>query len=342
MKAPTFQWRWLLLALALSGGGIIFLYAFTKEGTPLLIFRSMRPQGLLLALSLVPGLWLTEALRMKRITAILGGELSLGQVFWVNLTASFLSAVTPFGSGGPPGQAYFFYRFGLPPEKSLAAVTARVLLTYFFFALIAPLALILTQGLLNFSPGVKYAVYLTALAIPALSFLFFFVILRSKAVSLFLQGLLVLPFLKKLFRNRRERFATGLERFNQKIDLFVKGGGEKLFAPFLYTFIYWSLFFALAPVLLWSLGQDVPWATVLGYQVTYYFLISCVPLPGGSGVAELGLASLFAPLLPSFLLAGFVATWRFFTYYLNILVGGFAFWYLVPRLPSPRIEEARP
>ena len=51
-------------------------------------------------------------------------------------------------------------------------------------------------------------------------------------------------------------------------------------------------------------------------------IIIYVPVPGGSGVAEFGLASLFMLFVPSSVLGIFVMSWRFFTYYVLLFLGG--------------------
>ena len=55
-------------------------------------------------------------------------------------------------------------------------------------------------------------------------------------------------------------------------------------------------------------------------QFIIIFLISFLPIPGGSGLAEMGLYSVFAIYLPKHLLAIAVMIWRFISYHLNTLV----------------------
>ena len=45
--------------------------------------------------------------------------------------------------------------------------------------------------------------------------------------------------------------------------------------------------------------------------------------PGSSGVAELAATSLFSVFMPASILGIAVLAWRAFTFYVNILVGGF-------------------
>jgi hypothetical protein len=58
------------------------------------------------------------------------------------------------------------------------------------------------------------------------------------------------------------------------------------------------------------------------------FLLHFMPTPGGAGVAELLVAALMSPFLPSRLLVAYAAVWRFFLAYLTVAGGGLvlAFW----------------
>jgi uncharacterized protein (TIRG00374 family) len=60
-------------------------------------------------------------------------------------------------------------------------------------------------------------------------------------------------------------------------------------------------------------------------QTVFFFILSSVPIPGGSGVAEIGFASIFTHMVPGSLLGVYVSLWRLFTYYLMLLVGAGTF-----------------
>ena len=61
---------------------------------------------------------------------------------------------------------------------------------------------------------------------------------------------------------------------------------------------------------------------ILLLECVIQFFLSFVPIPGGSGVAELGFFSIFAIYLPKHLQAISVTLWRLLSYHLNTLVGG--------------------
>jgi len=76
-------------------------------------------------------------------------------------------------------------------------------------------------------------------------------------------------------------------------------------------------------VILLGLNKPAPYLQALIWQVVLQMIIAYVPVPGGSGVAELSLASLFVYFVPPSILGIFVMVWRFFTYYVLLFFGGF-------------------
>lgn len=57
-------------------------------------------------------------------------------------------------------------------------------------------------------------------------------------------------------------------------------------------------------------------------QTLIYLVLPFFPTPGASGVAELGVASLFIAFIPGNYLGIVVFGWRFFTFYLLLIPGG--------------------
>jgi hypothetical protein len=111
------------------------------------------------------------------------------------------------------------------------------------------------------------------------------------------------------------QFEETVHRFNRKNIL-------HFFLPLLYTFFFWSVFYAIGPVLLFGLGVQVDVRSAITWQVMIMLMLPYIPVPGGSGAAEFGLATLFAAFVPSHILGVFIIAWRFFTYYLTMIFGG--------------------
>jgi uncharacterized protein (TIRG00374 family) len=93
------------------------------------------------------------------------------------------------------------------------------------------------------------------------------------------------------------------------------------------TVFYWIISLSIAPAVLKGFGVNIGNRIfrLLLLEFAILFLVSFIPIPGGSGFTEMGLYSLFSFYLPKHLLAVSVAIWRFLSYYLTTLIGGLFF-----------------
>ncbi|MGB9887116.1 MAG: lysylphosphatidylglycerol synthase transmembrane domain-containing protein [Moorellales bacterium] len=316
-------WQGLVLAALLSLAGLTAVNFFTSGEILSGVVAQLRRAHFYLAVALVVALWLFEGLRTKAILEITGSRIGFWAAFQVQMASNFAAYVTPLASGGPPVETYLLWRQGVPLDRSLAMVSVRLLLTFGFFVVTVPLLLLVGWKVLHLSwPLLAAAV--AAVALMLLSFvLFFYFVYRPTLVEKMAWRIMRwLP----IGRLRNPEAWTGrieqeVAKFGHTLSLLLRCGWRSLGFLAGCTVAIWALFFSVAPVLLWGLGYPVPWAAATIRQILLYFLFSYVPLPGASGVAEVGYASLFASLVPSSVLAGFVATWRLLTYYAGVAVG---------------------
>lgn len=313
------------IAVGLSGAGLAVLFWLTREALSWEALRVLSPWVLAVAAAMVAGLWFTEGLRIWFFAHLLDNPLPLTRVIQLNLAVSFLAGVTPLAAGGPPGQLYLLTKAGMAAEKAALVVTLRLLFTIIFFGLVTPVLLIFFRAYLPLSPWVTAVIYLSIGGLLAV-FVLFFVLLYHPELAR--QGVAFLLNRRWAARWRRrhadwpQRAYQGVLNLQGAFRLAISRGLGLLLIALLLTGAYWALYFSIAPALLIGFGLQVPFFYVLARLVVMYFIISYTPLPGASGVAELGLATLFAGVVPAPLLPVFVAAWRFFTYYINLVAGG--------------------
>lgn len=311
--------RGILVVLALSIGGLVVVGLLWGDRLSLEALGNIRPAYLVLASTMVGGMWLTEALRVRTILGILGEEVSLGRVLVVNLATLFWAAVTPAASGGPPAQIYFLSKAGVQPVKAVAAVAGRLLLTSLFFVITVPLTFIIFQHALGLPRSLAVLIYLASACLLGAVALLLYLLLRTRVIYRLVIAVDRLPVVGRIAR--KANWAEGLAKLRSALNVLISAPRTKAILAFGYTLAYEVLFFGLAPVILSGLGLVVPVADVVVRQLVVYFLSSYVPLPGASGVAELGMGGLFSGLVPREALLPFVGGWRLFTYYINIVVG---------------------
>ena len=322
-----FNFKSLALSLALSGLGLGLVISLTADERTWEGLHRLSPAFLALGLGMVLALWAVEALRTRTILAMMGHELDLFGAMRVNLASGFVGGITPFTSGGPPTLVYLLYRLGVPVNKGMAVAATRSLLTLLFFAVFVPFILMAFRSQVNLPPSVNILVYVAVVSTIAAIAAFLYILGRPGVVERAAAWMVSTRALGWLLRSRdpratAERASQEARRFSRSLHLvFGTTNLRDTIMLVLYTLVSWALFFSLGPVMLEGLGLNVPLLKVLTRQVVLFFIVSYTPLPGGSGVAELGLASVFSPLVPSHLLPIFVGGWRFFTYHSTLLAG---------------------
>ncbi|QGP93195.1 Lysylphosphatidylglycerol synthase TM region [Neomoorella glycerini] len=271
---------------------------------------------------LTASLWLIETLRMQVLLRLAGTRLSFFKVLQVNLAFAFAGAVTPAGMGATPALVYFFFRQGVKLEAAMAVATARMLLSMLFFAIVNPLVLFLLRKELGLSPLVVKLTLTGVISVSLLGLGFIFMSLQIQRIAFLLKPLLP-------ERWGQPFYDTAVSFRNAWSRLLVAREPLALIALSLLTMLYWAGFFTIGWLLALDLGATISWTVMVGRQMILYFLLSCLPLPGGSGIAEMGYRALFAhAVVPGY--AGIlVAWWRFLTFYINLIIGGLVFWRLV-------------
>ena len=134
---------------------------------------------------------------------------------------------------------------------------------------------------------------------------------------------------------RRRRLARWSIRFGRTIRLLVAMPKPRLALLYACCASHWLLRYSVLPLVLYGLGQTVPWSYLFVIQGMLLFAGQLSLLPGGAGGVELGFAALLAPWLPARTLAVALLLWRFATFYWYLLFGGAVFAVTVGRGPKP-------
>lgn len=313
-----------LLCTLVSSGLILFSSLRSGQNIP---FNQLDYRALILALLALIASWFIEACRIRLIASGLGEKISLAKIFNINLASAFIGNITPFASGGVPTQIYLLCQAGIQPGKSSAIVTLRVILSTLFFTVLAPLVLIFYHT--TFSFGLLHKI--TTIAIPVsvlISLMLITFIVRPKLAK----SLICFPLQKLQARTNRfgfqariepylNKFLTEVETFHQSIRTFRKGWN--FFLVILATFAYWACFFTIAPFLIYAFGLNAEGVFLKSILIQFIllFVIAYIPVPGGSGIMELGFFSMFV-FIPAQIRAIILLLWRLLSYHLATFVGG--------------------
>ena len=267
-----------------------------------------------------------DFLRLQVLTWALGKFISLRSSIEFTMGGLFLGAVTPFQSGGIPLQVYILKREGFNIGEGTAIILFRAVLALGVVFVALP-------GIIYY-----YRVISTVQALRSiLNYLFFFYVFTIIFLLLILyrteQVRAALHRFGDFLRRRRiiksdrprrfvDRILDEVENFKRSMGLFFQAGKWKTLLSFAITLVSMGLYFLIAPSLLYGLGVQVPIIKAAILQLVLTYLLVFVPTPGASGVAELGGFSLVGLICPKELLGIYVLLWRFFTFYLSVIIGG--------------------
>jgi len=311
---------------------LLFFYSATPDTWQGLLY--FEPKMILYLFGLVLFSWLVEGTRVKLIAGTLGEKISFTDILRINLVGLFTGNITPFTSGSVPAQVYLFHRKGISVGKATAIVTSRMVFTSLIFITGGPALLYLFRYKLLEELGIEHlsgAINFFLLLLLILSFFLVLLLCRPHIGELLVKKFFRLTLVQKVFGPRTgnycQRVIAELKEFHTCLTTVFRRRPLPLVGVILLTIFYWLIIFCIAPAVLMGFGVSVGnriFRLIL-LQFIILFLVSFIPIPGGSGLAEMGLYSIFSIYLPKHLLAVSVVIWRFLSYYLTTLVGGFIF-----------------
>ena len=195
--------------------------------------------------------------------------------------------------------------------------------------LATPFSIYLFHGILS-DPRMNVVVLLGELLSVISLIIMFYALIRPCYVKLVINSLVV--WMVKCFSGKKigekryrlsESIDEGIVEFHESMYIFCTEGRVGLFYGIIYTIIYWIVDFSSLPVILLGLNQPPSVLNCIAAQVLLLIIIVVPLTPGSSGVAEFAAISIFSVFMPVSILGISVAAWRAFTFYTNILVGGF-------------------
>jgi uncharacterized protein (TIRG00374 family) len=260
-----------------------------------------------------------------------------------------MAAITPSKAGGEPVRIHQLYRAGVPVGDATAVVILERLLDGVVLGLMgagAMMLLVLRAGRLGFEDlGTSLIIALLFLSGMILFFVGLFIasIKNPDLLKRFLARV-SRGFTKRWDQTRLDRFTAKMNRevdnFNRSLAGFMKRGMDGLVVAGVLTAVYWIAEFGVASLVLMSLGQP-PFLVESFIIQLFLAIVLIIPLtPGGSGIAEIGAASLYGLLIPSAIVGIFVFLWRLIGYYYNIIAGLLASTRIVHQELEIRIESA--
>jgi hypothetical protein len=251
--------------------------------------------------------------------------IALRTAAYVSLIGLYYSNITPGASGGQPMQVYHMSKHGVPVAIGTSAISIRFFAMELTLVVSATLLWALHPGFVDAQLGaVKWVVYigygLNFLAIP----LILLVALHRPlvdAVITFAINLLARVRLVKRPQERLLHIRAGMDTYHASILRLAKHPSQIVLMLVLAALS--SLGLMAVPVCVYyAFGlSGTPWGQLLTASYLLFMSASYTPLPGASGAQEGGFLVFFRGLFPQSVIGVAILVWRFFTFYLFLIIG---------------------
>lgn len=321
--------KWLALSLTISVIAIIAILIITVTEETYESLTRIQPVFLLLAVGIRASCWLAYGSRLKVLSKVLGVNISLINCIKIVLSGAFAAGITPSYVGGEPVRIYLLNREGLTLGDAAAVDLGGRILDGLVLGSAFPFAWFIFRDIIKSSIVISSAFVLVGILFCAAAGIGVYGFLYPKQIKKILNRLEKSELINKITFEKSgpiiNRISIEIDNFRDGILRFFREGKKGLFLALFSTIAFWFFLFVLVPFVLMGLGMDPMWIPAIAAQIILMVLVSVPVSPGGSGIAEIGAASLYATILPEKdlpILGIFVVLWRFVTYYVPLLVGG--------------------
>jgi len=302
-------------------GNIIYSIAFTDHVTMGSVVR-FSPAYLFLALLLCIVPWFTGSFRLFIWSRFLGKDQRYRDMFAVAIGAELGAAASPPVVGGGPIKTWMLMQRGFSGGAALSLTMLEGFEDALFFLIMVPVALTLssawdlpvvrssTAGFGQLSvwilPGTASLLLLTAILIAAH---------RSKGITE------RFPPLRRIAGHIKVSYHEFVDTYH---NIVLKG--KTVFAlTMVLTTIQWVCRYSIISFLLLGLGIAPRPLLFMALQVIVFALLTFIPTPGGVGGAEALFSIIYRSFLPPETIGIVTAGWRFFTFYVLLLLAAALF-----------------
>jgi len=250
----------------------------------------------------------------------------------VAVIGRYWDCITPFGSGGQPFQIYYLSKHGYKADNATSIPLTKYLFWQISFCIISIIVLITPIKIAYVGSLIKYLAWLGIIGNLLLFSFMLLMSLNRKLGGKILNGVLKLLNKLKIIKNYDKAYNKAHETF----DNYQKCIKSNLKNPLKFLL---QLFFGILNILL---NASIAYCIYLAFNYAYILdgtvvptsiveiialsilcdaASSLIPLPGGSGAAELSFIGLFGLMFKADMQFWAMLFWRMFTYYGIIIIG---------------------
>jgi len=252
-------------------------------------------------------------------------HISLGYACFVTLTGFYYSNITPGASGGQPMQVYYLSKRDVPVPIGTSAISIKFFAQQMMIVLLTSVFWFMNADFVNTQLGsFKWAIYIGYAINFASIPLILLVALHRPMVQAIIGFFIRLGAKMHLIKHPEDklvRISTGLDVYHASILRLAKHPRQIIGMLVLAGLSIMGLMSVPFSVYHAFRMSGTPWHRLFTAAFLLFVSASYTPLPGASGAQEGGFLVYFKGLFTQGTIGLALLIWRFFTYYLFLLVG---------------------
>ena len=257
------------------------------------------------------------------------GKPNFKTAFQVTVIGKYYDNVTPLGAGGQPFQIYYLSKQGLPKGAAASMPILAFITSNFGFVILAFLVFIVNPGASG-STVVTVSAWVGLLFYSAVPVTIIIFTIAPKIAQAILGFFILILSKIRLIRDREKAKEATFKALGEYRDV-IRSIANRKGLPVLGLLLLLSLAYHIALCLmphyvLRAFGGAATWFQSFCITVNIYAAITFIPTPGNAGAAEGTFYALFSVLTGAYLFWAMLV-WRFFCYYLFIIMGGVVYGY---------------
>ena len=240
------------------------------------------------------------------------------------LLCKYYDNITPLGSGGQPFEIYYLRKKGIPVGVASGVPLVCYALDRIAYVIVA-LTVMIAYGFGDITTVLKVLCVIGLVvnaAIPVA--LGFFTLLPATAEKIagFVAKIFKFLHLTKDAETFKHKTTDSIVEYAECIRYFVKKSKARMLLGLILSLLSFVALYSMPYFVIKMSGTaNVGWWNIFCLTVICYTTVTMLPTPGNSGGAEVSFRSIFASYIAGGTLFWAIMSWRFFCYYLSILVG---------------------
>lgn len=301
------------------------------------VISSANPLFLILAILLMFLHVFLTSITFYIVQSGLESRLKFSHTMAVGSLEYLFNAITPFSSGSQPMQAYYFNKLGAEPDESASITISNFMVYQVILTLFSTVGLILFHGKIYQVASNYMWVIIIGYVINTFMLVFFILVSTIDKVKSVLKSFFRLLGKIKPFHKKMVKLEAGTDDFVYKFQREIKSLFKRkrvLLGTSALRLLDLIIYNAIPIVLFYALGIEIKVGDYLFIIMMSAFaqtMMLWVPTPGASGGVEWAYTILFTAFASSSVIIGSMLLWRFVTFYIGIIIGLIAYFFVKRR-----------